>query len=378
MRQFESVNPPSRGKRVPPSASEHAPSPPSKRQKPLQGSSSGPGPPFTGTAATTGRSWQSPRVRRTVQREGYHGLDVMNELIDSALIDAALDPRLRLSAAESQPQQASLSRNSMVTSPPTEASQEAQLCLTTHPAEMRASLTLVPSAIARLSPSPAARSSPGGQHDLYQGQDEAGVRFAELGQARSEAKDNENSNATTGELSTPPPRPHPVPSPTISDPTKVESGSENGKGGESRSGEGTSAAKFSVEFVCRVVLSRTGTKPIFERWTPQGRFQDKTLAQLRAELPFRGGDDQSRGLVFTIDSPVMTTTERILNDDEGGFLSLKGFINREIRAWAARQRRLGAAEPQPRLLLVDILIERMTDENEQNGDGLDDLEIQGL
>jgi hypothetical protein len=131
--------------------------------------------------------------------------------------------------------------------------------------------------------------------------------------------------------------------------------------------------KFSIEFNYRVVLSRT-PKTVTERWTPHGLFQDKTLAELRRELPFLHGDE-SQGLIFTIDSPCLTTTERIPNNDEGGFEALKRYINKGIKEWLAQQRRLGA-ETEPRLF-VDVLIERMSeDEKKLSSDGLENLDIQ--
>jgi hypothetical protein len=133
----------------------------------------------------------------------------------------------------------------------------------------------------------------------------------------------------------------------------------------------------------RVVLTRK-PKTITERWTPRGRFQDKTLVELLKELPF--GDEiltsgeESRGLIFTIESECMRTVERLAYDDEGGFASMKRYINMEIREWFARQMRSGAAGRGR--LDVDVLIERIADDEGEDeakgrgGDGLEDLELE--
>ncbi|KAJ9134132.1 hypothetical protein NKR23_g10363 [Pleurostoma richardsiae] len=130
-----------------------------------------------------------------------------------------------------------------------------------------------------------------------------------------------------------------------------------------------SSGKSSVSFIYRVVLSRS-PEMVTERWTPRGRFQDKTLGGLIEELPF-GPDVQ--GLIFTITGAGMKTREPIPRDDEDGLDSMKRYINGAIRTWFARQARLGDGAA-PRLVL-DILIEEMTDENRDGGDKLDDLEL---
>jgi hypothetical protein len=126
-----------------------------------------------------------------------------------------------------------------------------------------------------------------------------------------------------------------------------------------------------VKFNYRVVLSRT-PRTVTERWIPQGRFQEKTLAGLLKELPFDGGECQ--GLIFTIESSCMRTVERIPSDDEDGFESMKRYINMEIREWLVRQRSYGSYLA-PRLV-VDIMIERMSDEKKEGLDGMEDMELQ--
>jgi hypothetical protein len=111
---------------------------------------------------------------------------------------------------------------------------------------------------------------------------------------------------------------------------------------------------------------------VTERWIPQGRFQEKTLADLLKELPFDGAECQ--GLIFTVESSCMRTVERILSDDEDGFGSMKRYINMEIREWLVRQRSFGGYIA-PRLV-VDIMIERMSDEKKERLDGMEDLELE--
>jgi hypothetical protein len=129
----------------------------------------------------------------------------------------------------------------------------------------------------------------------------------------------------------------------------------------------TSAVKFNY----RVVLSRT-PRTVTERWIPQGRFQEKTLAGLLKELPFDDGECQ--GLIFTIESSCMRTVERIPSNDEDGCESMKRYINMEIREWLVRQRSYGSYLA-PRLV-VDIMIERMSDEKKEGLDGMEDMELQ--
>ncbi|KAK4251356.1 hypothetical protein C7999DRAFT_28086 [Corynascus novoguineensis] len=354
MRQFESTNEPSKVKHAPTSANESPQDRPSKRPK-LQQRSSGSarddGPSVKGP---TGQTWKSHRARRTVRREGYHGLDVLNEFIDPALEGSRLH-------TSDLPNQASSPRVSKTTfRSPVDASTDDPVRPDEVCGKAQEDRTLLPELEARSSPP---RSSPGNEDDPNLDRDQAYLGAVHVALTPS----HPGNLGVSGNADEQPKQPlvrsdiSPTPGPG--------GGASEGCGeGGSRSG-----GKFSIEFIYRIVLSRT-PKTVTERWTPQGRFQDKTLAQLLKELPFRDNSDESQGLIFTIDSPCMTTTERIPNNDEGGFLSLKGYINREIRAWLARQRRLGV-ETQPRLL-VDILIERMTDEKEQELDGLEGLELQ--
>ena len=134
----------------------------------------------------------------------------------------------------------------------------------------------------------------------------------------------------------------------------------------------STSSKPSINFLYWVVLSRT-PRTITERWSPQGRFQDKTLAELLKELPLHDSKE-SRGLIFTIDSDCMRTVERIANDDEESFGAMKRQINRGIRDWFHRQRRLGDGAQPPRLV-IDIVIEEMVDDSKPEVD-VEDLELE--
>ncbi|KAJ4288230.1 hypothetical protein N0V88_007419 [Collariella sp. IMI 366227] len=158
-------------------------------------------------------------------------------------------------------------------------------------------------------------------------------------------------------------------SPTVSPSLKQSGAPSFSAGGAQLSGP--DEGKPSVNFIYRVVLSRTPAA-LTERWTPRGRFQDKTLAELCRELPFAEADLQ--GLTFTIDSPCMKTVEHIPPGDEDIFASMKRYINREIRAWIGQQPHASAESAPPRLVL-DILIERMGNENARGADVFDDLEL---
>ncbi|KAL2126764.1 hypothetical protein VTI74DRAFT_279 [Chaetomium olivicolor] len=340
MRQFESVNQPSKVRHGPSCADEFAQDRPSKRRKMQRTSSACPS-----VTGSTGQTWTSPRVKRTVRREGYHGLDVLNEFIDFAL----LGPSAGLDTSDF-PQQESSPAVSTIT---VKAPPDSDIIDSARPDE-----STDPRSLPALEPPPSPpRSNTGNENDLDQDQARFQAVHATLAPSHPEhSRDSENVYEHP-KL----PLLHPSASPTLD---------RAGSVGRVR-GEGGSEAKFSIDFIYRVVLSRT-PKTVTERWTPQGRFQDKTLAELRKELPF--DDGESQGLIFTIDSPCMKTIERILNDDEGGFLSLKGYINREIKEWLSRQRRL---EVESKLrVLVDILIEQMSDEKKQEWDSVEDLELQ--
>lgn len=345
MRQFESVSQPPRAKRGTGSASADLflrGRPPKRQKRQPRPSVRNDGPSSTNL---TGQNRTSPRAKRNVQREGYLGLDAINEMIDST---GALDPALDVLGF---PQQASPAGALTIT---VRAPQPDTVDAAAHPDEP------VPcpndqegsgsSAVHGLSP-PSPQLRQGDENGG--GQDQAHVQAAHATPTSSNAGHLKDRGREDEE----PKRPavHPSPSPTPG----LAAGSGSG-------------AKFSVNFTYRVVLSRT-PKTVTERWTPRGRFQDKTLAELVGELPFCDGEAQ--GLIFTIESSCMKTVERIPLGDEDGFATMKRYINMEIREWLARQRRLGA-QTTPRLV-VDILIERMSDEKKQELlDGLEDLELE--
>jgi hypothetical protein len=98
------------------------------------------------------------------------------------------------------------------------------------------------------------------------------------------------------------------------------------------------------------VDSRT-PKVVSERWFPRGLFKGKSLKELLKEL-LAG---EWKGLIFTIESSFMRTVERIFNDDEDGFASMKRYVNRQIWDWFIQQRHLGG-EISSRIVL-EIFIE---------------------
>ena len=92
----------------------------------------------------------------------------------------------------------------------------------------------------------------------------------------------------------------------------------------------------SIYTICRIVDSHT-PKVVSERWFPRGLFKGKSLKELLKELLV----GEWKGLIFTIESSFMRTVERILNDDEDGFASMKRYVNRQIWDWFIQQRHLG-------------------------------------
>jgi len=123
--------------------------------------------------------------------------------------------------------------------------------------------------------------------------------------------------------------------------------------------------------IYHVVIARSPI-PVIERWHPQGRFQEKTLAELHAELPFFVSIPQ--GLIFTIESPCLKAVEKVPNGDEDGFASMKRCVNKAIRDWLGRERQKNREGGLPRLV-VDVWIERMGEEGggrEGTGGGLEE------
>ena len=71
----------------------------------------------------------------------------------------------------------------------------------------------------------------------------------------------------------------------------------------------------------------------------------------------------------------MRTVERIANEDEDGFASMKRYINREVRDWFHRQKGKGQDGGAAPKLAIDILIEQMCDDSKHEVDLLSDLEL---
>jgi hypothetical protein len=158
-------------------------------------------------------------------------------------------------------------------------------------------------------------------------------------------------------------QPSELPSPSVASSTVDRPGSQAGSSNKLRP---------SVTFKYRVLPALTPRR-VAQRWSPRGRFQDKTLAELIKELPF--DDAELRGLTFTIECEIMSTVEHILSDDENGFTSMKQYISMEIRKWLMDQQSLvGVKAPS---LVVDMLIEQMGQEDKQQRvEGLGNLELE--
>lgn len=288
-----------------------------------------------------GGKWKSPRTRRQPQREGYCGLDEINKRIGS---EKVLSPEQDGLQRSSTPESATITfrgSNTDDTRPPWPTPVTALGAETTPAPEPLAEL-IAPTR--REPPQPATR-----QDGTYQPHEPAQRTFSDSnGKSPTPA-------SSTGKLAA------------------------AGVGGTSST---TTANKPSVNFSYRVVLTRK-PKTITERWSPRGRFQDKTLAELLKELPF-GDDllpsgDDSQGLIFTIESECMRTVERLAGDDEEGFASMKRYINMEIREWFARRMRAGSVGKGR--LDVDVLIDRIASDEDDDeaksrvGGLFEDLEL---
>jgi hypothetical protein len=121
-------------------------------------------------------------------------------------------------------------------------------------------------------------------------------------------------------------------------------------------------AKVNIEFVYRVILSRT---PVYlcKGWQPNGKFQEKSLRELLTELPLEG---TIKGLTFVLEGPGMRIEEQIEAEDENHFESMKRHFNKRIRACLANW------SPSKGPLMVEIEIEPLRDESDQGNDEADD------
>ena len=332
MRQFEAVNRPPRTKRGTSPAHTSAQDRQPKRQKrqakqPYFEAADSEVP---ATSMDTDQTRKSPRGRRPEQREGF---------VSPEMVASGPEPRESSSPRHTSPPEA---QTAIFRTPDDSAAESARRDMSTdrsHPHGVPPSST----ALRRPALPNLDREAEVPQHsDQPDG--------VEAPTTSSSVKESGDCLQESGQSKSPLQNPGtPI---TPANPAKL-----GGRGTASGSG---GAGNPSVKFIYRVVLTRT-PRTLTERWDPQGRFQDKTLAELLEELPFDKGESQ--GLIFTIESPCVKTVERIPHDDEDGFASMKRYINSGIREWFTRQRRLASGKIPPRLVL-DILIERITSDEE--------------
>lgn len=124
-------------------------------------------------------------------------------------------------------------------------------------------------------------------------------------------------------------------------------------------------SRVSVEFVYRVILSRT---PVYlcKGWYPKGKFQDKTLRELLTELPLEG---TINGLTFTLEGPGFHIEQQIDGEDENRFEIMKRHFNKQIRACVVNC----AQSKTP--LLIEMEIEPLRGESVQGNDEIDDADF---
>ncbi len=284
------------------------------------------------TSKDTDQTRKSPRGRRPEQREGF----VRPEMVAS-------DPELRepSSPRHTPPPQAQTTNSE---NPDDTADESARRDMSTGRSH--------PHAIPPSSPALRRPASPNRNRVLEPAPHPGQPDGAQAPTTSSSVVDSGDYLPETGQPKSSLPDPStPVTPATPIKPDGKGTGSGNGRAG---------AGNPSVKFIYRVVLTRT-PKTLKVRWDPQGRFQDKTLAELMKELPFDKGESQ--GLIFTIESPCYKIVERIPHDDEDSFASMKREINLEIKEWLTRERRLAGSKALPRLVF-DILIERITSNEE--------------
>ncbi|GAB1314518.1 hypothetical protein MFIFM68171_04728 [Madurella fahalii] len=356
MRQFEPINQPFGAKRAPTPTDDIAEDRQWKRPKRQPKSSSRPDAKPAAAKSPTDANQQrkSPRTKKQTQRDGFVGLDRIS-------LEGSLSPE---SGGPGSPPRALTPEASTITfRNPTDGATELKPAETPTPRPRSERESNFPSTL-RGHPSSPARSG----HEGESGPEPDQSDFA-AGHTPITSQDSGKAVDHRQESERPePPREHPSKPPAIGAAGAAAGELSGGGGGGGSSGRG---AKPLINFMYRIVLSRT-PKTVTERWSPRGRFQDKTLAELLKELPFNDGEAQ--GLIFTIESDCMRTVERILNDDEDSFASMKRYINMEIREWFMRQQHLKDGTP-PRLA-IDILIERMSDDNKPGVNVLGDLELE--
>ncbi|POR36136.1 Uncharacterized protein TPAR_03656 [Tolypocladium paradoxum] len=110
--------------------------------------------------------------------------------------------------------------------------------------------------------------------------------------------------------------------------------------------------KPNIRVRYRVILSRN---PVLRCrfWKPKGAFRDKTLAQLREEIPLELGDD-TKGLLFRLTGPGLSTDEVVLHGEDEEFEVVKTCFEQMIRACVV-------AGGEPLIFVMDM--EALTDES---------------
>ncbi|KAK1749544.1 hypothetical protein QBC47DRAFT_354847 [Echria macrotheca] len=351
MRQFEAINHAPNNKRGV-VADNSAESPQRKRQKrqPKSSLATDTCPePATTFPDSPGQQRKSSRAKRQVRYDGYLGLDEMNWMSPERSPSPEPDLPSTLPRTLSPETSTTISKtpiNNPSSNPTEPAAQDAAAPRSAAEQQNTLPLTSVP-----------LRSG-----ILPQGQDEISSEPKHASPAVPGSLEKAQTGGTSGaliqdaKLLNPPTLEQPKQSPTLSTP-----------------GSGTSINKPSVNFTYYVVLSRSAAR-VSQRWNPQGRFQDKTLAELLKELPFH--DQEPQGLTFTVEGDCWRTVEHIPSDDEDGFAALKKYINIEIRKWFVRQQQ-NLNHQKPSRLAVVILIEPMNqDQQEHDVDGLGELDLE--
>jgi hypothetical protein len=100
---------------------------------------------------------------------------------------------------------------------------------------------------------------------------------------------------------------------------------------EGRDGGGTPRkSPLEPEIWFRAIVSRK--PPVEESWKPNGKFSDKTLAELKKELPFNFDDGDVVGLKFTLKSHEgMRIVETIDHNNRHDLQHLKRVFGERIR-----------------------------------------------
>ncbi|PNY28864.1 Uncharacterized protein TCAP_01213, partial [Tolypocladium capitatum] len=136
---------------------------------------------------------------------------------------------------------------------------------------------------------------------------------------------------------------------------KMQTPEQEGPPRQDASAQKPTPEKPNIRVRYSVILSRN---PVLQcrYWKPNGAFRDKTWSQLKEEIPLKLGAD-TRGLLFRLTGPGLSTDEVVLHGEDEEFEVVKTCFERMIRACVPK----GVAGGKPPIFMMEM--EALTDES---------------